>query len=101
MLLPLQESQERQGLDLHEDFGLPKSQPMSPIYHTTPRIIEEELSYDTSYLQGKVLEQCRTLNRQHWHAFDTVMPPLSHSHYNPDCAIHMHAEWIQLGFDPK
>ena len=52
---------------------------MSPSHHTTPRIIEEELSYDTAYLQGKVLEQCRTLNRQQRYVFDTVMESVNNT----------------------
>ena len=79
VLLSLQDSLERHGLDVHEDFGLPKPQPMSPSHHTTPRIIEEELSYDTAYLQGKVLEQCRTLNRQQRYVFDTVMESVNNT----------------------
>ena len=57
-------------LDVHEKYGLPKLQSMSQsLQNTTPRVIEEELSYNTSYLQGKVTEQYRTLNKQQHHGF--------------------------------
>ena len=79
VLLSLQDSLERQGLDVHEDFGLPKPPPMSSLQNTTPRIIEEETNYDTSYLQGKVTEQCRTLNEQQQHVFDVVMDSVNSS----------------------
>ena len=63
-LLSLQNSLERQELEVHEDFSLPKPQPTSPIHLS---------SYDISYLQGKVLEQCTILKRQQRYVLDTVM----------------------------
>ena len=44
-----------------------------PLQNTTPRILEEETNYDTSYLQGMVTEQGRTLNEQQQHVFDVVI----------------------------
>jgi hypothetical protein len=79
VLLSLQDSLERQGLDVYEDFGLPKPQPMTSLQNTTPKIIEEETNYDTSYLQAKVTEECRTLNEQQQHVFDIVMDSVNNS----------------------
>ena len=65
---------------MHEKYGLPKLQSMSQsLQNTTPRVIEEELSYDTSYLQGKVTEQYRTLNKHQQHIFDTIMDSVNNS----------------------
>ena len=79
VLLLLQDSLERQGLDVHEKYGLPKPQSMSQyLQDTTPRITEE-LSYDTAYLQGKVTEQYRTLNKKRQHIFYTVIDSVNNS----------------------
>lgn len=64
VLLCLQDRLDREGLDLNKDFGLPTPHPVSTEQRATPRVILEETSYDTSFLQGKVTEQFKTLNLQ-------------------------------------
>lgn len=56
VLLHLQDRLDCQGLDLHDDFGLPTPQPTSRMHNSTPKVILEETTYDASYLQEKVTE---------------------------------------------
>lgn len=62
VLLDLQERVVREGLDITKDFQLPP--PNLDLAHAAaqPRVLREEISYDTTYLQCKVTDEYKTLN---------------------------------------